>query len=220
MTRFDRRMQMLAVCLSALAGYVDATGFIRLGGFFVSFMSGNSTRLAVGLAQGSWQAAEGAALIATFVVGVMAGSFAGHFAGRNRRLTVLLLVAALLASAAALNGMGIRLAAIAAMTLAMGAENAVFEQGGDVQIGLTYMTGTLVKMGQRIVAALLGGQPFAWLPFLFLWLGLIAGAVVGALAYPVLGLNGLWIAAAYAAVCAGAASRFESASGRKDVRTA
>lgn len=30
-------------------GYVDAVGFMMTGGFFVSFMSGNSTRLAVGL---------------------------------------------------------------------------------------------------------------------------------------------------------------------------
>ncbi|MFZ1966902.1 MAG: DUF1275 family protein, partial [Bradyrhizobium sp.] len=37
----------LACTLSALAGYVDGIGFIHLGGLFVSFMSGNSTRLGV-----------------------------------------------------------------------------------------------------------------------------------------------------------------------------
>src|ERR1700743_1341172 len=103
MTRYDRRTRALAVGLSALAGYVDATGFIRLGGFFVSFMSGNSTRLAVGLAPGSRQAAEGAGLILCFLTGVMAASYAGHVGGRHRRLPVLLLVASLLAAAAALN---------------------------------------------------------------------------------------------------------------------
>ena len=41
------------VALSTLAGYVDATGFLMLGGFFVSFMSGNSTRLGVGLIEGT-----------------------------------------------------------------------------------------------------------------------------------------------------------------------
>lgn len=45
---------MLAATLSALAGYVDAVGFMTLGGFFVSFMSGNSTRLGVGLSSGEW----------------------------------------------------------------------------------------------------------------------------------------------------------------------
>ena len=74
MIRYPRRIRLLAACLSALAGYVDAVGFIKLGGFFVSFMSGNSTRLGVGLAQASPQALVAAGLIACFLVGVVSGS--------------------------------------------------------------------------------------------------------------------------------------------------
>ena len=48
----SRRNVALACALSALAGYVDGIGFLHLGGLFVSFMSGNSTRLGVSLAQG------------------------------------------------------------------------------------------------------------------------------------------------------------------------
>ena len=36
---------------SLLAGFVDAVGFIASGGLFISFMSGNSTRLGIGLAE-------------------------------------------------------------------------------------------------------------------------------------------------------------------------
>jgi uncharacterized membrane protein YoaK (UPF0700 family) len=197
-TRYDRRVQLIAACLSALAGYVDAIGFIKLGGFFVAFMSGNTTRLGVGLAQGSAQAVLAAGLVATFVAGVVAGSLTGKAANNYRRRAVLLLVATLLAIAAALGGLGAPLAATVAMTLAMGAENAVFEQDGEVHIGLTYMTGTLVKLGQRIASALLGGDRWAWRPYLLLWLGLISGATTGAFLYPELGLGGLWIAAAAA----------------------
>jgi len=64
MKSYQRRVRVLAGGLSALAGFVDATGFIGLGGFFVSFMSGNTTRLAVGLAQGTAAAATAAGLIA------------------------------------------------------------------------------------------------------------------------------------------------------------
>ena len=53
MTRYDKRVQALAVGLSALAGYVDAVGFMQLGGFFVPFRSGNSTTLGVSLVAGA-----------------------------------------------------------------------------------------------------------------------------------------------------------------------
>ena len=71
----SRRNIALACALSALAGYVDAVGFLYLGGLFVSFMSGNSTRLGVSLAEGHWSnAAEAIGLIALFVTGAAAGS--------------------------------------------------------------------------------------------------------------------------------------------------
>lgn len=207
MTRFDGRTRALAACLSALAGYVDAIGFLSLGGFFVSFMSGNSTRLGVGVAQGSTSALIAAALIAIFVTGVIIGSLVGHFGKSARRAYVLLLVAFLLSVAASLGTVGAERGAAVAMALAMGAENAVFERDGEVQIGLTYMTGTLVKLGQRISSALLGGDPFGWMPFLFLWLGLVSGATAGAFAYPRMGLPALWGAVPIAALCAIAAAR-------------
>lgn len=201
MTRYDRRVQGLAVCLAALAGYVDALGFLQLNGFFVSFMSGNSTRLAVGLTGPKAPALTAASLIATFVLGVVAGSLVGAGAGARQRRwpVVLMVVAALLAAAAALSVLGAPRLAVVAMGLAMGAENAVFEEDGEVRIGLTYMTGALVKLGQRLSLALRGGPPWAWAPYLLLWAGLVAGAMAGALAYPRLGLQSLWLAAGAAA---------------------
>ncbi len=71
----SRRNVALACALSALAGYVDGIGFLHLGGLFVSFMSGNSTRMGVSLAQGQWwNALEALGLIALFVTGAAAGS--------------------------------------------------------------------------------------------------------------------------------------------------
>ena len=206
MNRYDHRLRLFAAALAALAGFVDAIGFLTLGGFFVSFMSGNSTRLAVGLARGTSSAAVAGGVIAVFVAGVVLGSLAGRYAGRRRRVAVLALVAALLTIAATLGHARLTLAAAALMALAMGAENAVFEQDGEVHIGLTYMTGTLVKLGQRLAAALTGGARWAWLPYLLLWAGLVAGAVAGAAVYPLLGLRALWLAAAAAAAFAGLAA--------------
>ena len=166
MIHYDRRLRVFAACLSALAGYVDALAFLKLGGFFVSFMSGNSTRLGVGIASASSTASIAIALVGCFVMGVIAGSFVAHAAKNHRRTAVLALVTALLTLAAAFSGLGMSRPAIAAMALAMGAENAVFERNGEVSIGLTYMTGTLVKFGQRIAGAILGGDRLAWAPYL------------------------------------------------------
>ena len=82
----SRRNIALACALSALAGYVDAIGFIHLGGLFVSFMSGNSTRMGVSLAEGQWwSAAEALGLIALFVIGAAAGSLIVLGRGVNRQ---------------------------------------------------------------------------------------------------------------------------------------
>ena len=187
-------MRVFAVCLSALAGYVDAIGFLALGGFFVSFMSGNSTRLAVGLAGAAPTALVAGGLIGSFVAGVVLGALVGRFTPRRRPAVILGVVAGLLTLASGSAALGWRPAAVACMAMAMGAENTLFEREGEVSVGLTYMTGTLVKLGQRLAAALTGGDRWGWLPYLLLWLGLVGGAVVGALCYPRLGLQALWLA--------------------------
>jgi uncharacterized membrane protein YoaK (UPF0700 family) len=116
----------------------------------------------------------------------------------------LLLVAGLLASAT-LVAMGVPDLGMLLVAAAMGAENTTFERDGEVSIGLTYMTGALVKLGQRLAGAIMGGPKLAWVPYLMLWLGLVGGAVAGALAWPALGLAGLWVGVAGALVLAGAA---------------
>ena len=212
MIRYRPSIRLFAAVLSGLAGFVDAIGFIKLGGFFVSFMSGNSTRLAVALAGGRPSLA--AALIAAFVLGVVVGALAGGAARPERRAAVVLgVVTLLLTLAAVLDHAGLGLAAAAAMAMAMGAENGVFAADGDVQIGLTYMTGTLVKLGQRLAGAMRGGEALGWAPYLLLWLGLVAGAVAGAEAYNRLAGGSLWIAAAVAAALTLAALRFGALDG-------
>jgi uncharacterized membrane protein YoaK (UPF0700 family) len=165
------------------------------GGFFVSFMSGNSTRLAVGLAHGATYALLALSLIAAFVVGVSAGAFVGRMAKDRRALSVLALVSGLLTIAAGFASLGADHLAILILALAMGAENTIFAENGEVRIGLTYMTGTLVKMGKGITAALLGGDPLGWAPYFLLWLGLVVGAGLGATAFLHVGAGALWLAA-------------------------
>ena len=191
----------LASALSALAGYVDGIGFLHLGGLFVSFMSGNSTRMGVSLAAGEWRPAlEALILIALFVLGAACGSLIVLGRGPHSQSRLLLAEALLLAAAALLYAFGLDRLAIAAIVLAMGLENAVFQIEGGGGLGLTYVTGALVKVGQLIAAALTGGARFGWVPNLLLWAALVAGGVLGALAYHWINLAAIWFAAAAALV--------------------
>lgn len=197
-----RRDQAIAALLAALAGYVDAVGFLASGGLFLSFMSGNSTRLGVGLAQASDIAALAGSLLAAFVAGVTLASLLGRRLARARRRGQLALVAALLAAAALLAGGGWLWPGLLCAAMAMGAENTIFEAGGDVKISLTFMTGNLVKIGQRLALAVSGGPLWAFLPWFWLWLAMICGALSGAMLWPLLGTANLGVAAAIAAVLA------------------
>jgi uncharacterized membrane protein YoaK (UPF0700 family) len=189
----------LACALSALAGYVDAIGFLQLGGLFVSFMSGNSTRMGVFLAAGQWRPAlEALGLIALFVMGAAAGSLIVLGRGVHRQPVVLLAEAVLLALAALCYGLGLPNTAVAAIVMAMGLENAVFQIDGGAGLGLTYVTGALVKVGQLVAAALSGGPRFAWVPNSLLWAAMAVGAVAGGLAYHWINLDAIWFAAAAA----------------------
>src|SRR4030081_2413386 len=186
----------LACALSALAGYVDGIGFLHLGGLFVSFMSGNSTRMGVSLAEGQWvSAAQALGLIALFVAGAAAGSLIVLGRGVNRQPWVLLAEALLLAAAAVCYAFDLSNAAVAAIVLAMGLENAVFQIEGGAGLGLTYVTGALVKVGQLAAEALRGGARWGWAPNLLLWAALVAGSLCGAVGYHWINLAAIWFAA-------------------------
>src|SRR6516162_2350884 len=81
---------ILAGFLAALAGMVDAIGYLRLGHLFVSFMSGNSTQLAVAIGRGNLtEAGVIAELIALFVLGAAAGQVLAGLTGRRHLTWVL-----------------------------------------------------------------------------------------------------------------------------------
>ncbi len=207
MIRHDRQARTLAICLSALAGYVDATGFMASDGFFVSFMSGNSTRFAVGLFDPAINAAAAAALIATFVTGVFSGSVLGHVAGRRRPVAILVVIACLLALAAVSDSFRMLWPTVLLLAFSMGAENAIFERDGETRVGLTYMTGSLVRIGHGLAGFVIGQRRPGWEAYLLLWLGLIGGAIGGAFAYSVARGGTIWLACAIAVLIAVFASR-------------
>lgn len=194
MDRLDRPRRHLAIALAVLAGYVDATGYLSASGHFLSFMSGNTTRLGVSAAGDSAQVAIPLALLVGFVAGVTLGALVAERWAARRKTRVLGLVTGLLIMAAAVAPFS-RTAALSATVLAMGAVNNVFRRDGEVAIGVTYMTGALVRFGQGIAARILGQPAGGRLSAGMLWLGLAFGAVAGAAAFAAIQQFALWIAA-------------------------
>jgi uncharacterized membrane protein YoaK (UPF0700 family) len=134
------------LALVALAGYVDAVGYLRFAGLFVSFMSGNTTSLGVAIASGAvGLVGELAGVIGLFVAGVVGGNLLHRWAGRWGNKLLLFVITALLLLAYA--GSAI---AIAAPVLAMGVLNASVYQVGRVKVSLTFVTGTLVRFGMGL----------------------------------------------------------------------
>lgn len=213
MHRTESPLIAVAVCLAALAGFVDALAFTSLGGFFASFMSGNSTRLGVGLGQGlGGDALTAGGLILSFVSGVIVSSVIVRAAGARHKAAVMAVVTALLTLAAIVATVTPGPLVLVLLAAAMGTENGVFNRDGEVTIGLTYMTGSLVRIGQKLAGALMGDPDrWGWIPYLALWLGFLAGVVSGAASQLRWGWDALWLAALISAVLTLAIARLTGA---------
>lgn len=179
MHRYDPARQRLALGLAALAGLVDATGFVVAGGYFTSFMSGNTTRLGVELSLDPVLALAPLGLIAAFLAGVIGGAMIGRrVRGRHKRV-LLGLIAALLSAGAGLLAGGFAIPFLALSAMAMGLAKNVFVREGEVTVGVTYMTGALVRFGQGVAARLAGEPLESTRGYGFLWSALALGAAIG-----------------------------------------
>lgn len=195
MERTESPLIAVAVCLAALAGFVDAQAFMSLGGFFAAFMSANTTRLGVGLGGGTgWMALTGGALVLSFVSGVIVASVLRRARGERHRAAVMLVASALMAAGAAAAWWLPGPLLLLFLAGAMGCVHALLH-GGDGVPGLASVTTALVGVGERLAAALMGdADRWGWVPHLALWLGFLAGAVMGAAAQWRWGASALWIA--------------------------
>ena len=194
-----------------MAGQVDAMGFVIAGGYFTSFMSGNTTRLGVDLAANLRAAGMPLGLIASFVAGVVGGSLIAGCRPRRRKTLLLSIVALLLsiASLTAISGSVVSFLYIAAA--AMGVSNNSFSRDGEVTVGVTYMTGALVRFGQAIASRISGAPHPAIRSYGLLWASLALGAVAGGWLFAQFGAKATVIPVVIAMLLAIYASRIERA---------
>ncbi len=186
----------IALLLAALAGWIDAMGVTQTGGVFLSFMSGNTTQMAISLAHQRWHAAGFiGVVIVLFIAGVMVGEGTEQNARRLGPALVLLMEAACLAAGAAVFRLGL---APYPLVLAMGLQNATLHRAGGISVGLTYVTGTLVQVGKALVGRDIRHAGM----YAAVWASLAIGAGCGAFALSVSPVAAVAAAAAVAGLLA------------------
>lgn len=170
----------LVAGISFLAGMTDAVGLV-LSGDFVSFMTGNTTRAAIALARHDLAHALTLLFaVVLFVAGNALGVVVAHLAPR-RIFGVLACVSLLLGLASLIDTASLPVVQFALVVLSMGMVNATVEHIEGLPIGLTYVTGALSRFGRGIGRFLLGERRLDWTIQIIPWLGMVSGAIAGAM---------------------------------------
>ncbi|NEU12346.1 DUF1275 domain-containing protein [Methylobacterium sp. BTF04] len=170
-----------ALALSAVAGCADSIGFLEFSQLFMSFMSGNTTRLGVSVSKFDWESTSRvASVIVVFCFGAFAGTLIAAWVGRWR-LSVLLLLQAVLLTIGIIIPHGTFAVPLHAypIVIALGLQNATLQDEGGRSLALTYVTGAVVRFGTGLANLLLGTvAPSFWIQAP-LWAALTTGAITG-----------------------------------------
>lgn len=224
----ERVERALASCMVLAAGYLDGYGLLVLG-TYVSFMSGNTTMTGVRAGQENFAAALIPAIaIVAFVTGSAAGNLIKHSRLHHAPPLVFLLIAALLA---AVTLVGLKPVDIALLGFAMGMVNPILPKIGAEAVSLTFMTGTLSRIGGHLGLALIRapvpGSEGAWDTHLYragvdaqLWACFLVGATLSGVAISASRDYALWPAVAVMLLIALATSYAETREAEKGPSTA
>jgi uncharacterized membrane protein YoaK (UPF0700 family) len=198
----------LSYVLAALAGVLGATAFTHSAGYFVTFMTGNAQRAVLGYFRDDVVLSISAGLlIVAFVSGVVVSSVCRrHFwVAHPHGPTVLTTLSLFAATVVDIFDLGwdqneLDFPPIFLLAFGIGALNTSFVKDGETSVPLSYVTGTLVKMGQGIERHIAGGHLSDWLGHFLLFASFILGATAGGGISLIVNGTGMLVVAS--AVCA------------------
>lgn len=186
---FDNEARLSWV-LAALAGLIGAAAFMHTAGYFVTFMTGNTERAVLGYFHDERDVAVAAAfLLGSFLTGVVVASlcrrhfWSGHPHGPTLLTTLSLAIASVIDFVLfeLTDTTRIDFIPILFVAFGVGALNTSFVKNGEVSVPLSYVTGTLVKLGQGIERHISGGTYADWLDYCLLYAAFASGALLGGL---------------------------------------
>jgi len=199
---FDSEARLSWV-LAMLAGVLGATAFTHSAGYFVTFMTGNAQRAVLGYFRDDVLLSVTASLLLLcFVAGVVVASVCRRhlWVAHPHGPTVLTTLSLLAATAVDVIDEGweqnlLDFAPIMLVVFAIGALNTSFVKDGEVSVPLSYVTGTLVKLGQGIERHIAGGTIADWLGYFLLFASFVLGATLGGCISLVVNGTGMLVAA-------------------------
>jgi uncharacterized membrane protein YoaK (UPF0700 family) len=160
-----------ALFLMLLAGATDTLIFTHSKELLAVYMTGNSSKLGQSVAHGDWGTVLPlVAVIGSFVAATTLGAWLGKHAGRWREPLLMVILSLLLASEK------FSVATVMLVAAAMGMLNQVLAN----EPGVSFITGTLVKLGRAVA----DGQRKDILIGVLRWIAFALGALAGALLEP------------------------------------
>jgi uncharacterized membrane protein YoaK (UPF0700 family) len=166
-----------ALFLMLLAGATDTLIFTHSKELLAVYMTGNSSKLGQSVAHGDWGTVLPlVAVIGSFVAATTLGAWLGKHAGRWREPLLMVILSLLLAIAWPTASEKFSVATVMLVAAAMGMLNQVLAN----EPGVSFITGTLVKLGRAVA----DGQRKDILIGVLRWIAFALGALAGALLEP------------------------------------
>ncbi|MBC3185695.1 DUF1275 domain-containing protein [Corynebacterium sp. zg-331] len=187
---YNFREFFLGVMLASLAGATGAAAWLYSSGWYVTFMTGNTERMVLEPIRGGTEAGLAAfSAVVVFVIGALTATLARIYLwSQARHGAMVVATGAIIGAFVSDLWLGTQydeLSPIPILFLAfgLGALNTSISRRGQVVMPLSYVTGTLVKIGQGIALHLAGKQKWMWFPQLATYLGFLVGAAGGGMAF-------------------------------------
>lgn len=173
---------LLSSVLVLLAGFIDSIGYLGLGKVYLSFMSGNSTKLGIALFEADYAlwAATGTVVL-LFIAGAFVGTFITESWWKWHLTLILIVECVLFLFAIMLSILFHTQYIIFPIAMAMGMQNTMHQMVAHADVGKGFVSGTLFGIGQALAKAARGKAPASeWAVLALSWFIFVIGAALGA----------------------------------------